>query len=76
MLRVVYSELMEHFFEFQFTSIGHFAKFAARILKLTKILLSKFDCGNSTTKIEIKQANPRFDMLLNVIHKYLNKAQL
>lgn len=76
MLRVVYSELLEHFFTFQFSSVGHFSKFVARMLKLTKILLMKFDCGNPVIKIEIKQANPRFDMLLDMIHKYLNKLQL
>jgi len=76
LLRMVYSELLEHFFTFQFSSVGHFAKFTARILKLTKVLLLKFDCGNPVVKIEIKQSNPRFDMLLNMIHKYLNKLQL
>lgn len=68
MLRVNYSEVLDNFFNFQFGSIGHFCKFAIRILKITNILLSKFDCGNPLTKIEIKQKNPRFDMLLNLIH--------
>lgn len=75
MLRVNYSEVMENFFNFNFASIGHFSKFVARILKLTRILLEKFDSGNAVMKSEIKQKNPRFDSLLNVIHKYLNKAK-
>jgi hypothetical protein len=55
MLRVVYSHVIENFHTFQFASIGHFAKFGSRIIKLTKILLSRFDDGlsNSLFKIEI-----------------------
>jgi len=75
MLRVNYCELMANFFNFSFSSIGHFSKFATRLLKLTKILLQKFDSGNSLTKMEVKQKNPRFDVLLNVIYKYLNQTK-
>ena len=39
--------------------------------------MQKFDAGNnSPLKLEIAQPNPRFDILLNLIHKYLKKAQL
>ena len=76
MLRVNFSNLMDNFFNFSFSTIGHFSKLATRLLKLTKTLLSKFDCGNPTTKIEIKQKNPRFDMFLDVIYKNLNKSGL
>ena len=41
-------------------------------MKLTKILLQKFDDGNLTpAKIEIMQHNPKFDMLLNIIFGHL-----
>jgi len=60
---------MENFFRFEFHKIGDFAKFGSKLLKLTFILLNKFDCGNSLISIETKQKNPRFDMLLNILQK-------
>jgi len=72
MLQGMYSRVMANFSGFKFSSIGHFAKFGARIMKLTKILLQKFDDGNLTpAKIEIMQHNPKFDMLLNIIFGHL-----
>ena len=77
MLRVIYSYVVDNFFAFQFSSIGHFSKFGARIMKLTKILLQRFDSGNlAPAKIEIMQHNPKFDMLLNIINKHLMTFQL
>ena len=76
MLRDVYSRIIDSFFSFQFSSVGHFAKLFKRILKLTKILFQKFDCGNTLAKIEVKTPTPRFDMLLDLISKSLNKFQL
>jgi hypothetical protein len=76
-LRVVYSEVLAAFPGFKFSGVGHYAKFATRILELTKVLIKKFDAGNnSPIKVEIAQPNPRFDSLLNLILKYLKKAPL
>lgn len=53
-LRVVYSEIISQFSGFNFSSVGHFAKFSTRILELTKVLIKKFDAGNNTPlKLEI-----------------------
>jgi len=77
MLRVFYQKMVKEFFRFSFASIGSFAKFAKRILKLTYILLSKFDSGDSPImRIECKQPCPRFDPLLNMIAKSLNEVSL
>ena len=77
MLKGIYSHVADNFSAFSFCSIGHFAKFGARMMKLTKILLQRFDSGNlAPAKIEIMQHNPKFDMLLNIIHKYLKNFQL
>jgi hypothetical protein len=76
-LRVVYSDVIAAFPGFKFATVGHFAKFATRLLELTRVLISKFEAGNnSPLKMEIAQPNPRFDLLLNMILKYLKKAQL
>lgn len=53
-LRVVYSEVIAQFPGFNFSSVGHFAKFSTRILEFTKVLIKKFDAGNnSPLKLEI-----------------------
>jgi len=77
MLRVIYSYVIKDFSSFQFSSLGHFAKFGARIAKLTKILLQRFDSGSlAPAKIEVMQHNPKFDMLLNIINKHLLDLEL
>jgi hypothetical protein len=73
MLRLNYSDLVSNFFAFQFDSAANFCKFAIRLLKLTNTLLSKFECGNPVAQISLKCRNPRFDPMLNMIHKYLNQ---
>lgn len=72
MLRLNYSDLMANFFNFQFSSASKFFKFAIRLLKLTFTLLKKFDCGNPVSQLGVKQKNPRFDPMLNMVFTYLN----
>ena len=63
---------MKEFQSFKFKSIGHYSKFATILFSLTFELISFFDGGNnSVLKIEIAQPKPRFDMLLDMILKYL-----
>lgn len=77
MLRVVYFQVMKDFPTFKFASVGHYAKFAATLFGLTQELLSFFDSGNNApVKIECAQPNPRFDMLLDVILKYMKQTPL
>ena len=77
MLKLVYFQVMKEFQTFKFTSIGHYAKLTTSLLELTHALLSFFDSGNNTIlKMELAQPNPRFDMLLDVILKYLKQTPL
>lgn len=76
MLQLNYSDLLLNVFQFDFLSGGHFAKFVTSILKLTFVLLKKFDCHNSVMQIDVKSRNPRFDSFLNLIHKHLNNQNL
>lgn len=77
MLRVFYRKMVKEFFRLEFRSIGSFAKFAKRVLKLTYTLLGKFDSGDSPVmRIECKQPCPRFDPLLNVIAESLSDVNL
>lgn len=54
MLRGYYKKVVEIFYKIEFTSLSDFCKLAKRILKLTYILLEKFDCGDtSIIKIDV-----------------------
>jgi len=77
MLTLVYVPLVKEFRNIQFNSVGHFAKMARRLMKITGTLLSKLDPGPcATAAIGIKQPSPRFDPLLDVIFKALENVDL
>ena len=77
MLRVLYGSVIRDFFKFEFSNIGRFAKFAKRVLKLTFVLLQKFDSGDSPViRIDCKQPCPRYDPLLQVIAENITDLNL
>lgn len=68
---------MKDFPTFAFKSTGLYSKFATVLFTLTHQLLSFFDSGNnSPIKMEISQPNPRFDMFLDMILKYMKQLPL
>jgi hypothetical protein len=75
MLNLNFSQLFNTVLQIQFGSITDFSKFNIRLLKLATILLKKFDCGNSISKIEVAQKNPRFDAFLQMISKAMNSTK-
>ena len=71
---VVFAEVVENLKSFTFSSLGQFAKFCKRVIKVANILLKKFDCGqNNATRIDIQQNNPKFDLLLQLIVPHVDK---
>ena len=74
MLLVVYAEIVENFKGFTFNSVGQYAKFCKRVIKVANILMKKFDCGqNNAARIDIQQNNPKFDLLLQLIVPHVDK---
>ena len=77
MLRGYYRKVVEILYKIEFTSLSDFCKLAKRILKLTYILLEKFDCGDSSLiQIDVLQPCPYFDPLLNLIHSQIQDLNL
>lgn len=76
MFKINFSECLSNFFNYRFGSIGHFSKFATRLLKIVYLMMARFDSGNHLCMIDIKQRNPRFDSFLNILFSCLNSHNL